>query len=402
MPKSALIKHAANSQNNLKTTQLLYMNRILNITLILSLFLGLAACGEKEPTSLADKRTKLETLKSNRVALEENIATLEREISKLDTTKREIPPVPVKVSELGLSNMSHFLEIQGSVESNRNVMVSPRMSGLITSIKVKEGQYVSAGTILATIDDALLKTSVAELQTQIDLAKTIFDKQKRLWDQEIGTEIQYLQAKNSYDNLINRKSSLEEQLNMARIKAPISGTVDEVMPKVGEMATPGMPAFRVVSPSDLSLVAKVSESYAPFVKRNDPVKIYFPAIDKTYEARISTVGQAIDPTSRTFEVGVKLPANKAIKINMYGKLAINDRNLKDVIVTTVDVLQKGAAGNYVYVATQQDGKWVAQRREVKTGLSYDNKAEITTGLKSGDRLIVEGFKELSEGQAVKF
>lgn len=379
------------------------MNRILNITLILSLMLSLSACGGEDiGEGLAQKRKQLEKLQGDRVTLDTKIADLEKEIGKLDTVKREIPPVPVKVSPIALTTMNHYLEIQGSVESNRNVQVSPKMSGIITQIYVSEGQYVSAGKVLAQIDDAVIRASRAELETQTELAKTIFEKQKRLWDQEIGTEIQYLQAKNNYDALQKRIESLDEQISMSKIKAPISGTVDDIMPKVGEMATPGMPAFRVTSPSDLSLVANVSESYAPFVKRGDAVKIYFPAIDKTFNARVSTVAQSIDPTSRTFEVKAKLPANKQVKINMYGKMAINDRNLKDVIVAPVDLLQKGATGNYVYIAEEKNGKWHARRRNVDMGLSYENKAEITTGLEAGDRLITDGFKEVSDGQVVSF
>lgn len=379
------------------------MNRILNITLVLGLLLGLSACGgEESGESLAQKRKQLEKLQGERVTLDTKIADLEKEIGKLDTVEREIPPVPVKVSPLSLSSMNHYLEIQGSVESNRNVMVSPKMSGVITRIYVREGEYVSAGKVLAQLDDAVLKASRGELETQTALAKTIFEKQKRLWDQEIGTEIQYLQAKNNYEALQKRIASLDEQIAMSRITSPISGTVDEVLPNVGEMATPGMPVFRVVSPSDLSLTAKVSESHAPYVKRGDVVKVYFPAIDKSYNAKVSTVGQSIDPISRTFEVKVKLPADKQIKINMYGKMAINDRNLEDVIVTPVDVLQKGATGNYVYIAEDQNGKWFARRRNVDMGLSYENKAEIVSGLKAGDRLITEGYKEVSDGQVVSF
>jgi RND family efflux transporter MFP subunit len=379
------------------------MNRILNITLIVGLLLSLSSCGgEDVGSSLAQKRKALEKLQADRVTIDAKITELEKEIGKLDTVKREIPPVPVKVATITLSTMNHYLEIQGSVESNRNVQVSPKMSGIITQIYVSEGQYVNAGKVLAQIDDAVLKASRAELETQTSLAKTIYEKQKRLWDQEIGTEIQFLQAKNSYEALEKRIASLDEQLSMSKIKAPISGTVDDVMPKVGEMAMPGMPAFRVTSPSDLSLVANVSESYAPFVKRGDAVNIYFPAIDKTFKARVTTVAQSIDPTSRTFEVKAKLPANKQIKINMYGKMAINDRNLKDIIVAPVDVLQKGATGNYVYIAEEQNGKWLARRRSVDTGLSYENKAEITAGLKAGDRLITDGFKEVSDGQVVSF
>ncbi|MFK7971275.1 MAG: efflux RND transporter periplasmic adaptor subunit [Bacteroidia bacterium] len=379
------------------------MNRILNITLILSLAIGLAACGGgPQGEDLGSKRKELEKLKGEKVTLDEKIATLEKTISKLDTTKREVAPIPVQVTALATGGIKHFLEIQGSVESNRNVMVSPKMGGIYTSIKAKEGQYVSAGSTLATVDDALLRASRAELETQISLLKTLYEKQQRLWDQEIGTEVQLLQAKNNYEALQKRLGSIDEQIAMARVKAPISGSVDKVVPKIGEMATPGMPAFQIISQSDLSLKAKVSESYAATIKLKDAVKIYFPAIDKSYTARITNVGKSIDPTSRTFEVEARLPADKQIKINMYGKMAINDQNLKDIIVTPVEVLQKGAKGNYVYIAAEDGGKWYARRREVETGLSYEGNAEITTGLKAGDRLIIEGFKELSDGQLITF
>lgn len=397
--------HASPTLLSLQFNQPSYnMKPILYISLTLLMVLLVSACGgEKEPITLAEKRAKLEELKGEQAELNKEIVMLTQSVESMDTTIKIDTRTPVKTATLAPSTIDHYLEIQGSVASDRNVMVSPKASGPYLNIFVQEGQYVAAGTKLAKIDDAVMKASKSELETSIDLSKIIFEKQDRLWKQEIGTEIQYLQAKNNYEALQKRLATLEEQIDMTVVRAPISGNVDQIMPKIGEMATPGMPSFRIISATALSLKADVAENYAPFIKRGKSVKVYFPAIDKEMMAKISSVGQSINPTSRTFEIEAKLPANKDVKVNMYGKMAINDRTLENVIAVPLELLQKGANGNYVYIAEPgKDGKYLARRKEVKTGLSYEGSVEITSGLKAGDQVITVGFKDLSDGQKIAF
>ena len=279
-------------------------------------------------------------------------------------------------------------------------MVSPQTPGVVTQIFVREGQVVKKGQILAQLDDAVMRSSIEEVKTALNLANIMFEKQQKLWDQKIGTEIQYLTAKNQKESLEKRLETLEEQKEMSKIKAPISGTVDEINPKVGEAVSPGFPAFRVVNGMDLSLKAQLSENYIPYVKRGDLVKISFPALEKEIEAKVTTVGQSINPVDRTFDVEVKLPSDPMLKANMFGELSINDRTIKDAITVPVALLQQSEISKFVFIAEKQTDQWLAKRVNIETGLSYDGKIEVKKGLAAGQNLIVAGYKGLSDGQEI--
>ena len=369
------------------------MRNIITIILLGSI---LAACGKKETSY-----DTLEAVNARIDVLSQELQELEEKRIKLDPESQKVRSVAVKAQTLEPRTFKHYVNVQGQVESNRNVQVSPKMSGNLLSIKVKEGQSVRAGQLLATIDDAIIRRNKEELETQLGLATTLYEKQKRLWEKEIGTEIQYLQAKANKESMERRMATLDEQLSMSRIKAPISGIVDEVLPKTGEMVSPGFPAFRIVSATDLNLVAELSESYIPYVRRGDGVKAKFPTLNKEINARVSVVGQSVDPNSRTFKVEAKLPADRDIKANMFGEMAINDRIIKDAITVPLYLLQKSEKGNYVYIAEKKGDQWVAARRDVVLGVSYDGEAEIKSGLKGKDILITDGYKDLSDGQAIE-
>ncbi|MEL7341191.1 MAG: efflux RND transporter periplasmic adaptor subunit, partial [Bacteroidota bacterium] len=299
---------------------------------ILSLAFVLVACGEQQPKTLAEKKAALEKKKSELVALNQEISELQTQIETEDPeAKNKIRRIPVSTTTLKPVEFNHFVNVQGTVEANNMVNVGPQTSGRILRIYVREGQRVRRGQLLAQIDTSILASSLAEVRTQMDLAKIMFEKQERLWKQEIGTEIQYLTAKNQLESLQRRMSTLREQMSLSRVSSPINGTVDEIMPKEGEIAMPGMPAFRVVNQTDLTLVAQLAESYVPFIKKGDLVKVNFPTMDKSFEARVSVVGQAIDPLARTFKVEVKLPNDPILKANMFGEISINDRTAKDAI-----------------------------------------------------------------------
>jgi membrane fusion protein (multidrug efflux system) len=308
--------------------------------------------------------------------------------------------VAVETTVLKTRTFQHFLSVQGQVESNQNILVSPQSSGPITRLNVKEGQFVKRGQTLAKIDDDIMQRNVEEVETQLELATILYEKQKRLWDKEIGTEVQYLQAKSNKETMERRLATLREQLDMSVITAPISGVVDKVFPKIGETVAPGQPAFQLVNTSDLSLKAKLSETHSQNVKVGDEVKVSIPIINKDYEARVSVEGQSIDPVSRTFMVEVKLPRDSDIKPNMFGKLSINDQTIEDAVVIPLKVIQKAEKGNYVYVANKVDGQWVAQRRMVKLGFSYEGEGLIEKGLQAGENLITVGYKNLSDGQII--
>jgi len=378
------------------------MKKIITL-IILALALSVVSCGNKDEVSLEAKKRRLQNKKNELRELSKEVASLEAEVQQLDPSLRAKAKVsPVVIEELKAQPFKHYVEVQGMVEANQNITVSPMVSGRITRIYVREGQYVKANQVLAQIDDAVLKSNVEEVKTQLKLAEIVYEKQKRLWDQEIGTEIQYLTAKNNKESLESRLATLKEQLSMNRMQAPISGTVDEIYPKVGELTSPGAPAFRIVNARDLSIVAEVPEAYAPYISKGKSVNVDFPILNKNVEGKITTVGQSINPTNRSFKVEVKLPNSKEFKPNMFGEISINDRTLENAITIPLNIIQKTDEGSFVFVAKRKEEKWIARRVNISMGLLAEESAEITKGLEAGDKLITTGYKDLSDGQEVSF
>ncbi|MEZ4775007.1 MAG: efflux RND transporter periplasmic adaptor subunit [Bacteroidia bacterium] len=365
------------------------------------LIVASTSCGEKEPKTLEEKKAVLNLKKQVLKELSKEVSLLEEEIAKLDpVAKEESRKATVSTMNVVTGDFQHFVSVQGQVEANKNILVSPQTGGRIVKINVTEGQSVQAGTLLAQIDDAIMRSGIQEIETSLELANIMFNKQKNLWDQQIGTEVQYLTAKNQKESLERRLETMKEQLELSKIKSPISGTVDEIMPKVGETVSPGFPAFRIINPNDLSLKAEISESYIPYIRKGDQVKISFPALDKSIEAKVSTVGQFINPNDRTFPIEVKLPNNPMLKANMFGELSINDRTQKEAITIPVSIIQQSEESDYVFVAHESEGKWIATRTNIKTGLSYNGQIEVIEGLTKDQQLIVIGYKNLSDGQEI--
>lgn len=363
----------------------------------------LASCGGEKKNDLAGKKEELAKLKTEQAEKEKQIKALESEITKLDPKKAaEARIKPVSIDTLKAETFRHFVELQGTVDAKNNVMVTPKAGGVVVAMNVKEGDYVKAGTIIGKIDNSLLQESVEELKTQMSLANTIYEKQKNLWDQKIGTEIQFLQAKNNKESLERRMSTLNAQLSQTNIVSPMAGVVDMVNVKVGETASPGMGVVRIVNLSNLKVSAKVSDTYAASVKKGDEVIVKFPDLKKEYKARVSFVSTTVDPLSRTFTIEANLPSNKDIKPNMMANVQINDAISKNALAIDQNYVQSTEKGNVVYVAVTEGNKKIARAREVKTGLSYNGKIEILSGLTAGDQLITLGYQEVSDGQPISF
>ncbi|MEO1417112.1 MAG: efflux RND transporter periplasmic adaptor subunit [Bacteroidota bacterium] len=361
----------------------------------------LVGCGSDSPETLEAKKQALKEKQATLRTLTLEIDSLQAEITRLDPTAQRLKKqTPVSIEVVEKQRLAHYVEVQGKVEADNNIMVGAMSSGRLINLFVKEGQSVRKGQTLAQLDDAVIKASISEVETQLQLAEIVFKKQETLWNQEIGTEIQYLTAKNNVESLQKRLATLKEQQDMSKIKAPITGTVDEVMVKMGELVSPGFPVFRIVNPYDLKLVAEVPESNAPYIKRGDEVSIDFPILNQNLKGRVSRVGQAINPLNRTFPVEVKLPSNSAFKPNMFGKIAINDRTLDDVVAIPLSMVQKSDVGSFVYVAVDKGENVVSSRRAITLGLEAAGMVEIAQGLESGDRLITTGYKGLSDGQEV--
>ncbi|WP_421828077.1 efflux RND transporter periplasmic adaptor subunit [Larkinella sp.] len=363
----------------------------------------LLSCSSEKKSDLASKKQELADLKTQQTELTTKIKALESEVAKLDPTQAEQVKVKdVVVAPLSATTFKHFVELQGTIDAKNNVQVTPKSGGAVTAVYVREGDAVKAGTVLAKIDDQILRESVEEVRNQLSLANTVFEKQASLWKQQIGTEIQYLQAKNNKEGLEKRLATLNVQLSQSSVTSPISGIVDQVNVKTGETAMPGMGIVRVVNLSQLKVVAKVADSYAGSVRKGDAVVVRFPDINKELTTRISFVSTTVDPLSRTFSIEAPLPSDNSLKPNMLAQVKINDISKTKTIVIDQNLVQNTENGQLVYVAVLEGNKKLAKARQVKTGLSYGGQVEIITGLNSGDQLITQGYQELVDGQPINF
>lgn len=370
---------------------------------IIALVSLVAACSQEKPNDLQGKRDELTQLKSQQTELNAKIKTLEGELTKLDPKKAEEARVKeVSVAPLSAGTFKHFVELQGTIDAKNNVQVSPKSGGVVTAVYVREGDNVRAGQPIAKVDDQLLRESVSEIKTQMSLANTVYEKQAALWKQQIGTEIQYLQAKNNKESLERRLSTLNAQLSQSTVTAPISGVVDQVIIKVGQSAAPGMGLVRVVNLSQLKVVARVSDTYSGSVRKGDAVTVEFPDINRTMNSRISFVATTVDPSTRTFTIEAPLPSDNALKPNMLARIKINDATQSNAIVINQNLIQSTENGQLVYVAVNEGGKKVAKAKTVKTGQSYGGKIAVTQGLQAGDQIVTAGYQDLVDGQPINF
>jgi membrane fusion protein (multidrug efflux system) len=340
------------------------------------------------------KEDKLKELKQEKAKLDAEITKLEKETSKGDSVKEK---KTVVISTVQDTVFEHYIDIQGSVDARENVNVSSRVPGVVTAIYVREGQSVSKGATLAQVDDQIMRANMAELRTQLDLANTLFQKQQNLWNQKIGSEVQYLNAKNQKESLERKIATMQDQMGQAKIISPINGTVDAVIIKLGDNAAPGAPAFRVVNNSNLRVVANVAEAYAGKVKTGDEVILNFPDADKQLRTKISFAARVIDPLSRTIKVEVPLPADPAWRPNMVAQIKIIDYRAPKVVVIPVNVIQYSMGKHYVIV----ENKGVAKRREIEMGHTYNDKAEIKSGLQPGDKIVTVGYQGLNDNDLIQ-
>ncbi len=366
----------------------------------------LAACQPDGNTNdLAGKKAQLTTLKSQLSQLNGQIAALEKEIAALDTTQKKEKTKLVSFETLTPAAFNHFIDVQGSVSADQEILVTPKLPGTITRILVKVGDKVKQGQLLAEMDDALMRQNLAALQTQLDFTTTLYNKQKALWEQNIGTEVQFLSAKSQKEALEKQIAALQEQWEMYRVKAPIAGTIDDITMKIGQPSAPGNAygAIRIVNLSQLKVKAELAEAYAGKVREGNAVLLNFPDINRQINARVRYVGKVINPSNRTFTVEVGLPAGSADVIpNMVALLQIVDYSRPNAIVIPLNLIQKGAAGDFVMVAADDNGRKIARKVPVTIGQIYMDKAETTSGLKAGDRLIVAGYQDLNDGDALAF
>ncbi|MEL6863806.1 MAG: efflux RND transporter periplasmic adaptor subunit [Bacteroidota bacterium] len=370
---------------------------------ILSLYLFLFACTPPETDELAQLKKTLQQKKADLNTLRQEIAEMEEQIADLDTVKVVRPRRLVSTQVVELEDFDRYVEIQGSVQSDDVVIATSEVPGRIVKLNVKEGQRVNKGQLIAKLDMESVDKQIAELQTALDLADEVYDRQKRLWDQNIGSEIQYLQSKNNKERLEKSLESIRFQLTKANIYAPISGMVDHVFTKQGELANPGLPIIDILSTRKVKVVADVPENYLTAVRKGELVTIHFPALGEERKARVSMIGRTIDPSNRTFEVEVELNNQQGVlKPNLLANMMVNDFSQKDAVIIPLELVQQEVSGkSYVFITESGDNGPTAKKIYVEMGESSEGRIIITEGLKGGEELIVEGARGLAENEKIR-
>ena len=365
----------------------------------LSVAVLLVACSQG-----GNKNAQLEKLKIKRDQLNEQITKLEAEINP-DANKPVEKAISVKVTRMDTCTFNHYIDVQGTVDGDQNIAVSPQMAGIVTAVYVKEGTPVKKGQVLAELDAQITKQSLEEVKTQLSLATSMYEKQAALWEKKIGSEVQYLQAKTQKESLEQRVNTINEQLKMAKVISPISGTVESVPLRVGQMASPGLPTstIRVINMSVAKISADVSENYASRIKNGNTALISFPDLSKEIETTLNFTSRFIDPTNRTFRVECRVsPKDIELRANMIAYIKIKDYSNNNAFCLPANVIQSNQEGKFVLVAAQNGNDLVTQRRMIKTGLDYSGNIEVIDGINVGDNVITTGYQGLNEGQKIVF
>ncbi|WP_235297852.1 efflux RND transporter periplasmic adaptor subunit [Portibacter marinus] len=372
------------------------------------IFLALAAtmlssceAPQQEPT-VEEMKASLTQLKKERTDLEQQISALEEKIEVIEPSQPKAKKL-VTVDTVQREDFKRYIDIQGSVQSSDAVMASSEIGGRITSMPIDEGDYVKAGSLVATVDVQSIKNQIIELEKSLELATDVFKRQERLWNQEIGSEIQYLQAKNNKERIEKSLESLEFQLTKATVYAPISGYADMIMLQKGEMAAPGAPILQIINTGNIKVVADVPESLLGKVQRGEYVEIEFPALEESRRGRVSLIGRTIDPANRTFKVEVDLsnPGNR-LKPNLLSIMKINDLSINDIVAVPLELVQQEISGkDYIFVVEEGENGFISKKNYVTTGPTFENQIVIEDGLEGGEKIIIEGARGLSNNEPIK-
>ncbi len=362
-----------------------------NWIIIVAVFV-MAGCGA------SDKNAELAKLKKQKEQIETKIKDLESGITP-DTTSDGGKVMNVAVKEVGETVFDHFIEIQGRLDGDENVGVTSQMLGVVKHVFVKPGESVRRGQVLGELDGSVMDQTLKELQASLEFVTDVYNRQKTLWEQKVGSELQYLQAKNNKESLENRIKTLKEQVEMTKIVSPINGNVEDVAIKVGMAVAPGFNAFRVVNFDRVKVVADVSETYSDRIKRGNKVVLYFPDLKHEVNSTVDFASKFINAINRTFIIEVRFTPEKVIeyKANMVVVTRINDYHNDKAIVVPINYIRSEEKGDFIMIA--ENG--VAKKLVVKTGLSYNGNIEITEGLKTGDNIITAGYQDLEDGQKLK-
>jgi membrane fusion protein, multidrug efflux system len=383
------------------------MENSIKIILYVTLLFGFTACGDQSADGLAGKKDQLKQYKQDVKDLQAKIDDLEKQIAADDpdfvNSNRNTTLVTTR--EVNIGTFEHFVEVRGSVTSRRNVTISAQTPAMVQNVVVEEGTKVRKGQLMVRQEAETLLRNIEELKTSLELAETRFRRQANLWDKNIGTEFQYLEAKNAKESLERKLASLNAQLDNYKIRAPFSGTVDEVFVKEGEMAQPGVPLLRLVSLSNMYIEADVSEAYLGEFEQGDSVIVTFPSLKKDVLSVISSVGQVINENNRTFKVEVKLPDDKLLlRPNLMAVVKLKDFQEEDALTVPTNLIQNDQKGDFVYLAVQSEetSSYIAQKRHIQRGRTYKDMTMVDSGLQGDEKLIDQGFREVAQGVSLRF
>jgi len=371
-----------------------------NLSILTALVALLAACSTSTPSSDVDQlNVRRDSIAGAIETLKAELAEIDLQLAAADSTRSF---ASVTTFEVAKGGFDHSFQVYGTVVSDKSVTLFPEMAGTITKVTVKGGERVRAGQLLVAMDASLVQASLAEVKTQLTLAQSVFEKQSRLWEQKIGSEVQYLQAKTQFEALQKRLAAVSRQVAMTTVTAPFDGVIDQVFAKEGEMAAPGMAMVRIVGNGGLRLDMQVPETYIQRIEKGDAVDMHFSAIKLDLVGKISAVGNFINAGSRTFGVTVELPKNSDLKANMMASVALKDYSVDSAItVPNRLILQdtKGVNYTYVYVAKGELGS--IERRELVLGVANNDMTEIKSGIAPGEKVVDRGIRSVQPGQTVK-
>jgi len=381
-----------------------------NILYFLFIATTIVACKDKETSvqEIIDSKN-IEAIRAKKKALGNEIQSLKTKVAQLSTTIEKIDPnkkIPL-VTTLSVKDtvFNHYIELLGNVETKQNLVLTPEFAGILTQVYVTEGQAVRKGQLLAKIDDGGLSQQLAQMQIQADLAKTTFERQQRLWDQKIGSEIQFLQAKAAYETQSEALNQMKKNIAKTAITAPFSGRIDDVITEKGSVVAPGQtPLMRIVSLNNMYVEAAVPEKYISTVKKGTNVVIDFPVLGTSLNAKIRQAGSFINPSSRTYTIEVGVPNKKGnIKPNLTAKLLINDYSNAKALLVPLNLISENAEGaQYVYaIGKNSKGETTAKQQTITTGKVQGDLIEVVSGIKSNALLISEGARSVKNNQVVE-
>ncbi len=370
-------------------------------TILAILFLIITSCEKKEVVSenIQELQKQKSAIKMQIDSLSKKLKTIDKALTKLDKSKKlqVITILPVKHG-----TFKHYIEIQGIVKADKNIEIRPELGGTVKAIYVKEGQQVSRGQTLVQLDDATVRNNITQLNTQLALAKTTFDRQERLWKQKIGSEMQFLQAKAQKEDLQNNLASLRTQSRKMKIIAPFSGVVDEIFPKNGELTSPQMPVVRLLNLTNVYVEAEVTETYLPTVKVGTETNIYFPSIHKEVTSKIAQIGNYINPDNRSFKTRINISnKDRLIKPNLLADLKILDFEAEGIIIPSTLVQQDQNGDNYVFAIDATNEENTVVKKLVDITNEYNYEVYISNGLTENDTLINTGARLVKAGEIVK-